>query len=50
MMLLTTYTAVMAGLVPAIHVLLYEQMSEGVDARHHRQAKRRRPSDVYGRA
>jgi len=32
----------MAGLVPAIHALLWCQ---DVDARHHRRAKRRRPSD-----
>jgi hypothetical protein len=40
---------VMAGLVPAIHVL-NARCSEDVDARDIGERKRRRPSDGYARA
>jgi hypothetical protein len=40
--------SVMAALVAAIHV--FPVCFKDVDARHHRRAKRRRPSDDYGRA
>jgi hypothetical protein len=41
----------MAGLDPAIHVLLFSQrVKEDVDARVIGERKRRRPSDGYARA
>jgi hypothetical protein len=44
----SAFEAVMAELVPAIHVLAAEK--KGVDARVVGERKRRRPSDGYARA